>query len=141
MDIVWPNGTRMNMCPTGHRPGSIWTVAFTSFLGPVHWARAISAASIVRFPFRSLLSSPLVSHPTNLRNSFSDIHLIRLMSHRAAAVREKFPQFRILVIGQANAGKTTLLQRVCKTTESPIVRNRNGHKVTAESLCQWTAVS
>jgi hypothetical protein len=28
-------------------------------------------------------------------------------------------QFRVLVIGRANAGKTSLLQRVCDTTESP----------------------
>ncbi|KAF8452820.1 hypothetical protein L210DRAFT_3639275 [Boletus edulis BED1] len=51
------------------------------------------------------------------------------MSARAAAVRDRFPRFRILVIGRANAGKTTLLQRVCKTTESPIVCDRNGRKV------------
>ncbi|KAF8551851.1 hypothetical protein OG21DRAFT_1417201 [Imleria badia] len=52
------------------------------------------------------------------------------MSDRASAVRKKFPRFRILVIGRANAGKTTLLQRVCKTTESPIVRDRDGNEVT-----------
>jgi GTPase SAR1 family protein len=28
-------------------------------------------------------------------------------------------QFRVLVLGRANAGKTTILQRVCETTESP----------------------
>jgi len=34
-------------------------------------------------------------------------------------------QFRVLIIGRANAGKTTILQRVCDTTESPtIFRNR-----------------
>jgi len=30
-------------------------------------------------------------------------------------------QFRVLIIGRANAGKTTILQRVCDTTESPTV--------------------
>ena len=30
-------------------------------------------------------------------------------------------QFRVLIIGRANAGKTTILQRVCDTTESPKV--------------------
>ena len=49
MDIMWPDGARMNTCPTGHRPRSIWTVAFALFLGPVE----------ARFPFRSLVSSPL----------------------------------------------------------------------------------
>jgi len=28
-------------------------------------------------------------------------------------------QFRVLIIGRANAGKTSILQRVCNTTESP----------------------
>ncbi len=30
-------------------------------------------------------------------------------------------QFRVLIIGRANAGKTTILQRVCDTTESPFI--------------------
>ena len=40
-------------------------------------------------------------------------------------------QFRVLVIGRANAGKTTILQRVCETTESPTIyrRGENGEKV------------
>ena len=33
--------------------------------------------------------------------------------------RQKYTHFRILVIGRANAGKTTLLKRVCNTTEDP----------------------
>jgi GTP-binding protein EngB required for normal cell division len=43
------------------------------------------------------------------------------------AAQENLPRvpddvkFRVLVIGRANAGKTTLLQRVCDTTESPEV--------------------
>ena len=36
-------------------------------------------------------------------------------------LRAKYTHFRILVIGQANAGKTTLLQRVCNTTEDPCI--------------------
>src|SRR5579863_7924227 len=30
-------------------------------------------------------------------------------------------KFRVLIIGRANAGKTSILQRVCETTESPKV--------------------
>ncbi len=30
-------------------------------------------------------------------------------------------QFRVLIIGRANAGKTSILQRVCEATESPII--------------------
>ncbi|KAG6914223.1 hypothetical protein DXG01_001677, partial [Tephrocybe rancida] len=42
------------------------------------------------------------------------------MSDIAAAskLRDKYTHFRILVIGRANAGKTTLLKRVCNTTEN-----------------------
>src|SRR6266404_6418200 len=34
-------------------------------------------------------------------------------------------QFRVLIIGRANAGKTTILQRVCDTTESPTIYHNN----------------
>ena len=42
--------------------------------------------------------------------------------------QRRFPniQFRVLIIGRANAGKTTILQRVCDTTESPTIYRRNG---------------
>ena len=33
-------------------------------------------------------------------------------------------QFRVLIIGRANAGKTSILQRVCDTTESPAIYRR-----------------
>ena len=36
-------------------------------------------------------------------------------------LRAKYTRFRILVIGRANAGKTTILQRVCNTTEDPCI--------------------
>ncbi|KAF8265579.1 hypothetical protein EI94DRAFT_1735398 [Lactarius quietus] len=39
-------------------------------------------------------------------------------------------QFRVLIIGRANAGKTSILQRVCETTESPtIYRGNEGSEV------------
>jgi hypothetical protein len=31
----------------------------------------------------------------------------------------RYLRFRVLIIGRANAGKTSILQRVCDTTESP----------------------
>ena len=37
-----------------------------------------------------------------------------------ARIRAKYTHFRILVIGRANAGKTTLLKRVCNTREDPV---------------------
>ena len=30
-------------------------------------------------------------------------------------------RFRVLIIGRANAGKTSILQRICETTESPVI--------------------
>jgi GTPase SAR1 family protein len=46
-----------------------------------------------------------------------------------STLRKKFEHFRILIIGRANAGKTTLLQRVCKTRENPEIYNSAGKKV------------
>ncbi|KIK22270.1 hypothetical protein PISMIDRAFT_680483, partial [Pisolithus microcarpus 441] len=40
-------------------------------------------------------------------------------------------RFRILVMGRANAGKTTILQRVCNTTDNPEIFNGKGEKVDA----------
>ena len=48
------------------------------------------------------------------------------MSDRDAYdLRATYTRFRILVIGRANAGKTTLLQRVCNTTEDPCIYDEN----------------
>ena len=44
-------------------------------------------------------------------------------------LRAKYTRFRILVIGRANAGKTTLLQRVCDTTEDPCIYDENNKNV------------
>ncbi|KAL4074898.1 hypothetical protein V8B97DRAFT_2022508 [Scleroderma yunnanense] len=48
-----------------------------------------------------------------------------------ADVRKHFDRIgriRILVIGRSNAGKTTLLQRICNTIELPKVFNSKGEK-------------
>ena len=37
--------------------------------------------------------------------------------------------FQILIVGRSNAGKTTILQRICATTEQPEIFNGNGKKV------------
>jgi GTPase Era involved in 16S rRNA processing len=44
-------------------------------------------------------------------------------------LRQKFKRFWILIIGRANAGKTTILQRVCKTQENPEIYNTDGEQV------------
>ncbi|KIK41625.1 hypothetical protein CY34DRAFT_85115 [Suillus luteus UH-Slu-Lm8-n1] len=47
----------------------------------------------------------------------------------SSTLRKQFSRFRILIIGRANAGKTTILQRVCKTRESPEIYNNVGKKI------------
>ncbi|KAF8262504.1 hypothetical protein EI94DRAFT_1601852 [Lactarius quietus] len=37
-------------------------------------------------------------------------------------------KFRVLIIGRANAGKTSILQRVCDTTDSPVIYRRMGSR-------------
>jgi len=53
----------------------------------------------------------------------------------AAEIRHKCPQFRILIIGKANAGKTTILRKVCnaKPDKKPIIYNAKGKEVRQES--------
>ena len=48
-------------------------------------------------------------------------------------------RFRVLIIGRANAGKTSILQRVCDTTESPVIY-RSRPSGTQSQVCahsQW----
>jgi len=46
--------------------------------------------------------------------------------------REECPLFRILILGAANAGKTTILKRVCDTIEDPEIFSPDGEKVREE---------
>ncbi|KDQ17556.1 hypothetical protein BOTBODRAFT_577409 [Botryobasidium botryosum FD-172 SS1] len=52
----------------------------------------------------------------------------------ATRLRDKCGSFRILVMGRANAGKTTILQAVCGTTERPDVYDPRGRKIRAGDL-------
>ncbi|KAI5985049.1 hypothetical protein EDD15DRAFT_2176341 [Pisolithus albus] len=45
-------------------------------------------------------------------------------------------RFRILIMGRANAGKTTILQRVCNTTDNPEITDGKGRKVFAAKCFQ-----
>ncbi|KAI6002366.1 GTP-binding protein [Pisolithus orientalis] len=42
---------------------------------------------------------------------------------------KKIERFRILVMGRSNAGKTTILQRVCHSTDKPEVFDGKGNKI------------
>ncbi|KII91897.1 hypothetical protein PLICRDRAFT_38777 [Plicaturopsis crispa FD-325 SS-3] len=50
----------------------------------------------------------------------------------AAQLRKECPRFRILIVGRANAGKTTLCQKMCNSTEPPIVRNADGAVISVD---------
>ena len=54
---------------------------------------------------------------------------IERQQRRARNLRSRTAHFRVLIIGRANAGKTTILQRVCNTTEQPKIFNREGLEV------------
>jgi GTP-binding protein EngB required for normal cell division len=57
----------------------------------------------------------------------TDKELLATVTIMLMAAQENLPRvpdnvkFHMLIIGRANAGKTTILQRVCGTTESPDV--------------------
>ncbi|EDQ99139.1 uncharacterized protein LACBIDRAFT_317582 [Laccaria bicolor S238N-H82] len=59
---------------------------------------------------------------------------IERQQRRARRVRNLTNRFRVLIIGRANAGKTTILQRVCNTTEQPKIFNPEGHEIDLSEL-------
>ena len=59
---------------------------------------------------------------------FYSIALIVPMEDKQTYHRAQKIPFRVLIIGRANAGKTTILQSVCETTESPVIYRRKGWK-------------
>ncbi|KAH9027816.1 hypothetical protein EDB85DRAFT_94069 [Lactarius pseudohatsudake] len=61
------------------------------------------------------------------RKSKSPADVTRVLgSQTTQQPRRQIPevQFRVLIIGRANAGKTSILQRICETTESPVIYRR-----------------
>lgn len=50
----------------------------------------------------------------------------------------KCPHFRILIIGRANAGKTTILRKMCGVEEGvkPIIYDKNGRVLPSEPGAQ-----
>ncbi|KAF7343595.1 GTP-binding protein [Mycena sanguinolenta] len=51
---------------------------------------------------------------------------------KAIDVRSKISHFRILIIGRANAGKTTILKKVCNSVEDPEIYGPDGNKIDPE---------
>ncbi len=63
-------------------------------------------------------------------------------TRRVERIRKECENFRILVVGRANAGKTTLLQRTCNTTDAPEIYDTEGEKVIEYSLrvCSFRSI-
>ena len=64
-------------------------------------------------------NQPRALPPTNMGNQNS----VPATAHRQPPSPKI--KFRVLIIGRANAGKTSILQRVCDTTDSPVVYREN----------------
>ncbi|KAF9459650.1 hypothetical protein BDZ94DRAFT_1171259 [Collybia nuda] len=47
---------------------------------------------------------------------------------------EKARRFRVLIIGRANSGKTTILKKICNTTDDPIVYDDRGKRISNLAL-------
>ena len=75
------------------------------------------------------LISLIVNHRSSSIDHCQPLLLpISLIVPMAEQTRRRVPEipFRVLIIGRANAGKTTILQRVCETTQSPVIYRRKG---------------
>ncbi|KAF9458884.1 GTP-binding protein [Collybia nuda] len=53
---------------------------------------------------------------------------------RRMKLARKAGRFRILIIGRANAGKTTILKKICNTTDEPEIYNSKGEKIDRSSI-------
>jgi len=91
----------------------------------------------VATPLSSPVSSPSTLSRTYNREEIQFNNRLQSKQHvdperqrrRAKNIRRRTSHFRVLIIGRANAGKTTILQRVCNTTECPKIFNPQGHEV------------
>ena len=82
--------------------------------------RSISATPFESHVHHHLILPPFTQTPSGMSTeNTSDFENLR----------EKFGRFRILIVGRANAGKTTILQRICNTTETPEIYDGKGNKV------------
>ena len=70
------------------------------------------------------MASPPLGNKIDQLFAVTHVQDIRMLTEQY-----KCPHFRILVIGRANAGKTTILEKVCgvaKGTQPIIIRDKKG---------------
>ena len=76
-------------------------------------------------------SSPAMSTANQEAQSSIDALPFRQGALDVAEIRRECPQFRILIIGKANAGKTTILRKVCNAgpDSKPAIHDAEGNEV------------
>jgi GTPase SAR1 family protein len=57
-------------------------------------------------------------------------------------LRYLYKQYRVLIIGRRNAGKTTILEKMTGSDEGarPVIRNKEGHLVVRTSLVHLRSI-
>ena len=78
---------------------------------------AVAPPAVVASPPTVAAPAAVALPPADLPSTVSTM---TVDLEEAAKLRATYTHFRILVIGRANAGKTTLLKRVCNTVEDPV---------------------
>jgi len=125
--------------PSCLRPSSIWLINVLCRKSPrdsaIAWRRFLEGKRKVRLLAARICLQPLVLRlrfcftsdrccgPSWFFTPDDQVPSVPTMTtdpKEAAKIRAKYTHFRILVIGRANAGKTTLLKRVCNTKEDPV---------------------
>ena len=97
-------------------------VSTSGYLTPENRRTVLSKAEIETIPSIGTLSTRLSCSPC----------------FQFSLMRRPNINFRVLVIGRANAGKTSILQRVCDTTESPKIY-RKGLGERCKRVCGHTS--
>ncbi|KIK21921.1 hypothetical protein PISMIDRAFT_680882 [Pisolithus microcarpus 441] len=83
-------------------------------------------------------TSPIAAQMgTTLQATTSSQPAFRLDSEMADQYMKNIKRFRVLVMGRANAGKTTILQRVCNSTDKPEIFDGKGNKI-EDTIVQGT---
>ena len=84
----------------------------------------LSSSPPLRLSVLLLFTQILSSMPTENTSDFENL-------------REKFGRARILIVGRANAGKTTILRAICNTTENSKIYDGDGNEVrTPVDVCR-----
>ena len=124
--------------PQGLKAGSISEICNSRSADPrAGFIRVLGP--IMKFKFRQYFSSLSAHLFSTLARRSSFLQGLRTMTPQTNRPQVANDQFRVLIIGRANAGKTSILQRVCDTTESPKIYrlDRWGQRSQVRSRSWW----